>query len=417
MGFIVHEWGTNTLVVGSDGSAQRGLHHEEEDLPPFVYDRMKAAKLPGATSVEVKMETPITYFYSDVPLSVKVAIDFPKGVFTQWYPAVAGFYPNVAKPQAAGQPDWADPVLDVDFPFQGPTCAAKYGAVANGLLDWGTVQVLGRDEDVSALYPLATTKDYTWGYARKAASNAVRVEGVPGASEAQHEGFLFYRGLGNFEPAAKVTASLGPEGYDGGVTVHNTDPAHALGPVFVLHVHGEKGGFAIAPEGVAADGSVTRAVGLAELVPFETYIPALAKAMTSALDAAGLYHDEAVAMVETWQRQWFTTPGVRVLYLAPQAWTDAQIPLHVVPAPESVLRVMVMRVELITPAEEAVDLKRAGELGSTAGNAGAVAHFAGLGRFAEPRLRRAMAQLGPTPAAEALLATLATAETRVAAGE
>ena len=32
-GFVVHEWGTNTIVVGSDGSMQRGLHHEEEDLP------------------------------------------------------------------------------------------------------------------------------------------------------------------------------------------------------------------------------------------------------------------------------------------------------------------------------------------------------------------------------------------------
>ena len=40
-GFRVHEWGTNTIVVGSDGSMQRGLHHEEEDLPSFVYDRRR----------------------------------------------------------------------------------------------------------------------------------------------------------------------------------------------------------------------------------------------------------------------------------------------------------------------------------------------------------------------------------------
>jgi len=44
-GFIVREWGTDTIVVGSDGSLQRGLHHEEEDLPTFVYDRLKAAPL------------------------------------------------------------------------------------------------------------------------------------------------------------------------------------------------------------------------------------------------------------------------------------------------------------------------------------------------------------------------------------
>src|SRR5690349_5121420 len=50
-GFIVHEWGTNTIVVGSDGSLQRGLHHEEEDLPGFVYDRIKAGATAGFPSV------------------------------------------------------------------------------------------------------------------------------------------------------------------------------------------------------------------------------------------------------------------------------------------------------------------------------------------------------------------------------
>src|SRR4051812_41182846 len=58
-GFIVHEWGTNTIVVGSDGSLQRGLHHEEEDLPGFVYDRVKAGSSAGYPSVVMsKMETP-----------------------------------------------------------------------------------------------------------------------------------------------------------------------------------------------------------------------------------------------------------------------------------------------------------------------------------------------------------------------
>ena len=71
-GFIVHEWGTNTIVVGSDGSLQRGLHHEEEDLPGFVYDRIKAGSAAGSPSVVLsKMETPVTYFYSDKPRSTR----------------------------------------------------------------------------------------------------------------------------------------------------------------------------------------------------------------------------------------------------------------------------------------------------------------------------------------------------------
>jgi len=98
-GFIVHEWGTDTIVVGSDGSLQRGLHHEEEDLPPFVYDRIEAGTSIGAgasPSVTIKMETPVTYFYSPAPLLVNARVEFPKGVLTQWYPGVTTFLPPVA---------------------------------------------------------------------------------------------------------------------------------------------------------------------------------------------------------------------------------------------------------------------------------------------------------------------------------
>ena len=76
-GFRVHEWGTNTIVVGSDGSMQRGLQHEEEDLPSFVYDRRREDL---QEEFDVKMETPVTYFYSDRPLTVNVGVNFPKDV-------------------------------------------------------------------------------------------------------------------------------------------------------------------------------------------------------------------------------------------------------------------------------------------------------------------------------------------------
>src|SRR5438132_8735097 len=83
-GFVVHEWGTLTSVVGSDGVLLPGLHHEEEDLPPFVADRMKQMKV--TPSVVQKMETPVTYFYSPSPRQVQVKVRFPDGIFTQWYP-------------------------------------------------------------------------------------------------------------------------------------------------------------------------------------------------------------------------------------------------------------------------------------------------------------------------------------------
>src|SRR3954469_14232654 len=85
-GFVVHEWGTLTSVMASDGSLLPGLHHEEEDLPGFVADRMAQAR--ETPSVVQKMETPVTYFYSAERRTVSAAVDFPRGVFTQWFPYV-----------------------------------------------------------------------------------------------------------------------------------------------------------------------------------------------------------------------------------------------------------------------------------------------------------------------------------------
>jgi hypothetical protein len=125
-------------------------------------------------------------------------------------------------------------------------------------------------------------------------------------------------------------------------------------------------------------------------------------------------------MVSTWQRQWFKTPGTRVLYLAPQAWTDAQIPLSISPPPDEVKRVMVIRVEVITPDEEQLDVGAAIGLGGDATEQeNGKQHFRELGRFAEPRLRRALSILGglTDPAAQTFLDGIAAANTAVAAGE
>jgi hypothetical protein len=74
--------------------------------------------------------------------------------------------------------------------------------------------------------------------------------------------------------------------------------------------------------------------------------------MADVLVEQGLYEKEARAMVNTWQDQWYAEEGTRVLYLLPQAWTDRTLALQVTPQPDSVVRVMVGRAELITPATE-----------------------------------------------------------------
>lgn len=403
-GFRVHEWGTNTIVVGSDGSMQRGLQHEEEDLPSFVYDRRRKEL---ATPADVKMETPVTYFYSDAPLTADVSVSFPQGVLSQWYPAVKRFSPPIIV-------DKGDPALDPSYPFSNAVCRDVLAGVRNGNLSWGSVEVLPRGAKPSM--PEASLTEFTWSHARDVGANGIRVH--TGSGAVQDERFLFYRGLGNFPIPVKIAAQPGAAGHDGGLVLTNLDAANEVGAVFVLRVERDKAAFSVKPAGIAPRGSLMEAAPPATKA-LDVYSQDLAKAMVGELDKAGLYHDESVAMVKTWARQWFRTPGVRVLYLAPQAWTDAQLPLRIEPKPSELVRVMVIRVEALTPAQEAEDLDALVKLGSseTASSEG-TRHFHSLGRFAEPRLRRAMAQSTQVPAAAtALLATMSGADVTARAGE
>jgi hypothetical protein len=396
-GFIVHEWGTNTIVVGSDGSMQRGLHHEEEDLPSFVYDRTMSEVAQDPTNV--KMETPVTYFYSDKPLSAQATVTFPKGIFTHWYPNVVAYAPWVLSGKG-------DPALDRNFPYSTPACKEEFSRVHDGELSWGEVSVLGRTATPSA--PEAAFDRYTWSHARAVAANPVRVT-VNGKS--QEERFLFYRGLGNFPLDVKITSAD-----DGAVTLSNLDPKNGTRAAFVLHVENDKAAFAVYAGGIAP-GVELETNPPAATQALDAYVQDLANAMVSELDKAGLYHDESIAMVKTWARQWFRTPGVRVLYLAPQVWTDAQIPLAISPTPKETVRVMVIRVEAITRADEKADVAAVNLFASDGTQA--QAHFAALGRFAEPRLRRALALVDGLPPAAALayLDSVSGADVAVQSGE
>jgi hypothetical protein len=72
----------------------------------------------------------------------------------------------------------------------------------------------------------------------------------------------------------------------------------------------------------------------------------LQQAMHAALVADGLFADEATALLSTWQRAYFKSPGLRLFYLVPRMWTDWILPLDISPRPEMV-RTMVGRIELI----------------------------------------------------------------------
>lgn len=233
---MVHEWGTNTVVTASNGTNQLGLHHEEEGLPPFVYDRMKAVSADPATSflngsATNKMETPVLYFYSEEPRTVHAAVGFPGGVLTQWYPGAAWFKPPIFWPSTQDDPGGQrakDPAFDRPEVPLSPACQERYRK--NGLLDWGAFEVLAPNASAEGLLeaPLDT---YTWSHARQVASNWVRFP------DGERERFLFYRGLSSVELPGAIRA-LGA----GRLSVQNLE-SRPLGAMFVVEVRGDRAGF------------------------------------------------------------------------------------------------------------------------------------------------------------------------------
>ena len=97
--FTLHEWGTFTTVVGSDGTHLDGVEREEAPLPYFVYqlDGLRATDFPHPFAkgidyrrplahVNVRMETPVIYFYSDQAFDAQVDVGFNGGAISQWFP-------------------------------------------------------------------------------------------------------------------------------------------------------------------------------------------------------------------------------------------------------------------------------------------------------------------------------------------
>jgi hypothetical protein len=377
--YIAHEWGTFTSVQGSDGVQLEWNPFVVEELPKFVYNAMKPAGrdprvvlprfvFPGKDGflARQRMETPVIYFYADKPQKVDVAVDFPEGRFTEWFP-------QLAHPEQIGR-------------------QKAQARVIRGAMRWGEVEILpGNGADEAQFFPKDDGGSHYYS-ARETDASGIRVTGPDGKPE--YEKFLFYRGVAQFE--APLTVRHWGDNAER-VSLHNRSK-DKLGSFFIYAVRGGKAALVKAP---ALDANVRNDVDFQfEKIarPIPEVRAELAESMRQALVSDGLYPREAAAMVKTWDESWFGEPGTRVLYLLPQKWSDEVLPLKLTPAPKALKRVFVGRAELITPAQEWAVLKeviRYAEGGSLERRA-AVAAVAdlNLGRFTDAAARRLQIQ-GP----------------------
>ena len=349
--FIMHEWGTFTTFSGSDGVflEYRPLAEEHADLPSFVWDRATATGngSPGFSKrrvfARVRMETPVTYFYTDRVRSVDVRVDFPKGMLTEFFP----------------------PARKV-LPAFDPKLAFSSGElIGDSSLDWGRIEIIPTDqllpktvnakvrskliEDlVSKLLPSSSLNDH-YGAARDTDSALVRIErdaAFPRRSESSFqpepasyfEKFLFYRGVGKFQLPYNATLEN-----DSVALTNNGDLP--INSAILIDVEGEKIR-AARISSVSAGDSIS--FPEKELLSED----ALAALVQQSLIEEGLYEKEAAAMVNTWRTSWFAENGTRILYLVPPKLTDELIPLHISPSPHESLRVLVGRMEVMSPADE-----------------------------------------------------------------
>jgi len=340
--FVVHEWGTYTSVQGANGETLDGMMREEEPLPAFVHARdPKRLRTKGFESlpeqINQKLETPVIYFYGEPDRKVRVEVDFPQGVISEWYPQAASFQPAIG----------------------------AIRSISEGKMSWEG-ELLSREPRQIEVKP-----DEIWAPSRQ-------VDALPFAVGEEEERFIFYRGLGRFEMPVRTRSVSG----DAFTITNESD--ETIPAVIVLHVS-EHGGTVKNLGALEAGGSL-RASPTPKEMPLSNYEEAAHHQVKEALVASGLYEDEALAMVNTWRRSYFKTPGTRVLYVAPRSWTDKLLPLSISPQPDEVVRTLVGRIEVMTARDEASALRQL-EASANAGEAAEVT-LERMGRFADPRLRR-----------------------------
>lgn len=420
--YAVHEWGTFTTFQGAKGGLLEGLHHEEEPLPSFVHSvtggqsgtlvpaaaatsprrpievrvigenpahtRPNAAPrttaMPVSTAtpastptpiptptpkpprcykglpcdrvisrVTTKMETPVIYFHTDRARRVRVHVDFENGLLSQFYPA--------AKLEGFRSGD------DIDL-----------SRIKRTSLEWQLDLVPHGDAKMPVVPAVAA--DDPWQFARE-----VRCASLVTTDTGEAERYLFYRGLGRLDLPIGVVA----EGK--GRVIAKNDGLDAVPAAFLLEM-GPQGGRFLELGALPGGSARAASFGDAPLASREAVVASLKDRVQAALVAEGLYEDEAIAMVRTWSRTWFGSEGTRLLYVVPRPVTDAVLPLSIDPKPPELVRVLVGRVEFLTPeAEREAEAAFRDQLGGEPKAAEAAGKRLGrFGRFLEPVARRVL---------------------------
>jgi hypothetical protein len=267
------------------------------ELPCFV-ERLRV-NLKGYLPATIRMETPVLYFYSPAQTSVDVDVRFRQGAFTEWYPT-ARVTPNELDLRAYRSPDF------------------------EGLLSWSGVTIAP-----------GASADFRTEAGQSHYYQARETDAAPLRVGSQTERFLFYRGVGLFPAPIEATFD------SNGRVSAKSSTGLPMGALVLFENHNGDMAYRVAH---------ATATQLTLDLPDLDEAPANpAKVLEDLLVDQGLYRQEAAAMVNTWRDSWLEE-GTRLFYFMPPAKVDEILPLRIQPAPASIVRVFIGRVELATTA-------------------------------------------------------------------
>ncbi|MEM7599860.1 MAG: hypothetical protein AAF357_00420 [Verrucomicrobiota bacterium] len=331
---VAHEWGTFTQVIGSDGGTIPWWIPYSEGptvLPEFVKPVIHVMRKTGIRAWKMRMETPVIYFYADREADLMVTVDESKVPLTE-------VYPNVSNPLLS-LPSEIDPIQAIT----GRSVASPISNESPFLRRWD-LQILPPENEIGTfMLPVGTRGDH-YRYAREVPDAwwVVKRGGNPELPP-EVEKFVFYRGAGDGSMPHRI-ARVQEET----VVFWKSDQ-----PVFLVETDGETVRWIRVIPTSADEESGTAEFEHPSANPNAlSDADALAEALITDLDEAGLTPEEASAMVATWEEAWLGEPGFRVLEILPREWVDETLPLTISPTPGKVERVFVARWELIGPELE-----------------------------------------------------------------
>jgi hypothetical protein len=336
--FVIHEWGTFTVLQDEAGETLPGVNLNEETLPPFVFRlnpglvsegyshnpllRPYSKGLPSRLLLaRMRMETPVIYIYppTDQPQEIDVRVEFQGGWISEWFPHA----------------DVTAPGLDNSSSHLGTLSRDSRGSIF-----W-------KNLTTNSDRPLKETSQHVWLAPREVQAPALHATGN------QAEKYLFYRGVANIEAPLRMQ-------HDSDWNAYRIVRNQSLGSwEYGLHYRAmwlvdipETGQAAyrridLSHQHSADDTVSTCASEFSERDCSAENLERLKAEMKQSLVAEGLYEDEAAAMLKTWELSYFKSPGRRLFFTLPRDWTDRVLPLEVSRTSE-IERVMIGRIELIT---------------------------------------------------------------------